>query len=158
MCKCNEYEEKIKELEKLVYIDPLTEVYNRRYFDIRYREERNRYNRYNNRPFSIVVIDIDNFKNINDRFGHAYGDKQLQLVASTFKSNLRSTDIICRYGGDEFVIIMPEITSSIACSVIKGIKENLDISISIGIAELDFSKADYALCKAKKNKNKIEKI
>ena len=95
-----------KELLRLSTMDPLTGIYNRAKFD----EELNQWidfsNRYEN-PLSMVIIDIDNFKQINDNFGHLIGDDILRNIAATIKMEIRNTDIFARWGGDEFLILLP---------------------------------------------------
>lgn len=86
-----------------VYVDSATRVYNRRYYDERVRNLSGEY--------ALAMIDIDNFKKINDRFGHTAGDAALYYVAQTIRSMLRSNDALIRYGGDEFFLLfdnMPE--------------------------------------------------
>lgn len=95
------------EMERLAIIDPLTGVFNRRYFNNRVMEELERANRYEH-PLALMLMDIDHFKQINDTYGHPVGDKVLQSIAELCRKNLRGTDIIGRYGGDEFVFLLPE--------------------------------------------------
>ena len=91
----------------LVLMDSLTGVYVRRYYDIRINEELARLKRKSG-SVAVVIFDLDNFKNINDRFGHASGDLVLREFAEILKDNLRKDiDIICRFGGEEFIAIMP---------------------------------------------------
>lgn len=94
--------------QSLARIDSLTKTFNRRYFFKLADNEINKSKRYK-RPFSLCYIDIDNFKDVNDIFGHKAGDTLLQKVAASIKSNIRSTDIFARLGGDEFVLLFPEI-------------------------------------------------
>jgi len=104
-----------EELRKLVTMDNLTALYNRAYFFFRLNSELQRAKRYN-RPLSLLIMDIDNFKRVNDQYGHLIGDQLLRAVSSTIRSNIRYStgkaryelDIPCRYGGDEFAIIFPE--------------------------------------------------
>ena len=93
--------------KELARTDALTGIANRRYFIELANMEINRARRYKH-PFTIVHIDLDNFKTINDRLGHSTGDTLLRLVANTIQSNIRATDIVARMGGDEFVILLPE--------------------------------------------------
>jgi diguanylate cyclase (GGDEF)-like protein len=93
-------------LYELATIDGLTGLYVRRYFDSRLREELERSRRFGT-PFSIVLLDIDDFKRTNDTFGHALGDRVLREVAQSMKRNLRGVDIAARYGGEEFAFILP---------------------------------------------------
>lgn len=87
--------------------DDLTSLYNYRYFRIRLRDEVFRSQR-TNRPISLVILDVDNFKNYNDTLGHMAGDKVLKLIAKILKSCIRDTDVAARYGGEEFCVILPE--------------------------------------------------
>ena len=93
--------------QSLARMDSLTKTANRRYFFKLADNEINKSKRYN-RPFSVCYIDIDDFKDVNDIYGHKAGDNLLQTVAATVKSNIRSSDIFARLGGDEFVLLFPE--------------------------------------------------
>ena len=87
--------------------DPLTGLYNRRYMQEALERELHRARR-RERPLSVMMLDIDHFKRYNDTFGHAAGDDALRLVAETLMSSIRAEDLACRYGGEEFVVILPE--------------------------------------------------
>ncbi len=93
--------------KELARTDSLTGVANRRYFIEFANAEINRAGRYKH-PFTVVHIDLDNFKTLNDRFGHDTGDALLRSVAKGIQNNIRATDIVVRLGGDEFVILLPE--------------------------------------------------
>ncbi len=93
--------------KELARTDSLTGVANRRYFIELANAEINRAGRYKH-PFTVVHIDLDNFKTVNDRFGHDTGDALLRSVAKGIQNNIRATDIVVRLGGDEFVILLPE--------------------------------------------------
>lgn len=95
--------------------DPLTGALNRRSFFDLAEHEINRSHRYD-LPFTVAYVDLDNFKNVNDNLGHRTGDEVLVTVVSTIRANIRSTDILARFGGDEFVILLPE-TSGEAATV-----------------------------------------
>jgi diguanylate cyclase (GGDEF)-like protein/PAS domain S-box-containing protein len=95
------------ELRAQAMRDPLTGIYNRRYFNQVVEQEINRSKRYNH-PIAFLMIDINRFKEINDRFGHQMGDSILQQVASLLLNAVREADIVVRYGGDEFLIVLPE--------------------------------------------------
>jgi diguanylate cyclase (GGDEF)-like protein len=96
------------ELTKLSTLDALTGIFNRAYFNKQMAYELNRYRRYN-RMCTLIMVDIDFFKHINDTYGHLAGDKALTLFATTIAAQLRKTDVVCRLGGEEFAIILPEI-------------------------------------------------
>jgi diguanylate cyclase (GGDEF)-like protein len=93
--------------KELAFTDGLTGIFNRRYFDQRYPREIIRAKRYH-RSLAILMIDIDYFKKYNDTCGHLMGDEVLKKVADILVINLRRADILCRYGGEEFVVILPE--------------------------------------------------
>ncbi len=163
---------------KQVVIDPLTQIYNSRYFRSRVNTEFRRAQRYN-LPLTLFMIDVDDFKKYNDRYGHQAGDTILKTAAMSFVENLRDVDIVARYGGDEFSLILPQTNARGARIVaerlkhvimkhkIKEAKKRFGISISIGgvslskcprtgsgMAMLDI--ADKALLSAKKKgKNNI---
>jgi diguanylate cyclase (GGDEF)-like protein len=95
-------------LRKLVFLDGLTGVFNRRYFDQQVSTEWARAAR-NNKPLSLILLDVDFFKLYNDRYGHQAGDDALRLVAHALKTNLRRpADLVARYGGEEFACVLPE--------------------------------------------------
>ncbi len=91
---------------KLATIDGLTELYNHRYFQDALRKQLDISRRYN-QPFSLIIVDIDFFKKFNDTYGHQAGDAVLRQVAKILKTNSRTTDYVCRYGGEEMTIILP---------------------------------------------------
>jgi diguanylate cyclase (GGDEF)-like protein len=93
--------------KELARTDSLTGIANRRYLIELANAEINRAGRYKH-PFTVVHIDLDNFKTVNDHFGHSVGDALLRLVVSTIRNNIRATDIVARFGGDEFIILLPE--------------------------------------------------
>jgi diguanylate cyclase (GGDEF)-like protein/PAS domain S-box-containing protein len=168
------HKKKIKKLEKTIYIDELTGIYNRRFFNLKLSEEC-KSNGQTRKPLSLLAIDIDYFKKYNDTYGHQKGDEGLTLVAQALKSSIRETDFVCRIGGEEFCVILPntreEIAISIAeqlCKKVAGLKiihrkSNINnyVTISIGVStvlaegftQIDqneiFSLADQALYKAK---------
>ena len=133
-----------KQLYKQAITDPLTTLYNRRHFDERLFQEFTRSNRYC-RPFSVVIIDIDGFKQANDNYGHSFGDQMLVKSTKIFETVLREGDSIYRYGGDEFAMLLPETTKegsievaerlkTMFASNFSGYEERIRLSLSIGIA------------------------
>jgi diguanylate cyclase (GGDEF)-like protein len=122
-------------------IDFLTGTRNRRYFIELIHMEINRARRYD-RPFTVVCIDLDNFKTVNDCFGHSTGDMILRSVARTIQENIRVTDTVARLGGDEFAILLPETGRNVAETILHKVRNiNLDImrrhgwpvTLSIGV-------------------------
>ncbi|MFO1389689.1 GGDEF domain-containing protein [Cellvibrio sp.] len=148
--------------------DPLTELPNREYYNERANYEYHRWQRYK-RPLTLAVFDIDYFKKINDSHGHQAGDRVLKVIGRSVAKRLREVDFFCRYGGEEFVAIMPETSLSDAMSVLDTIRaaianaafnykeQPIAITLSIGVTEfkagddLDtaFARADDALYAAK---------
>lgn len=128
--------------------DPLTELTNRRHFFEVARFEFERTHRYP-RTLSVMMIDIDHFKNINDTYGHAVGDMALREVAARIKRSVRTVDIVARYGGEEFIVLMPEtglheasqvaerVRSSVANHPIVNDTASISATLSIGVAEMD---------------------
>ncbi|CAG7614924.1 Regulator of RpoS [Paenibacillus solanacearum] len=106
--------------EQLAFRDPLTGVYNRRYFDHQIQVELDRIRRYP-APISLVFIDIDRFKSINDTHGHHVGDLVLQGLAHMLQHQLRSTDLLARFGGEEFVVVMPNTSGADAQKAVEAI-------------------------------------
>lgn len=158
-------------LEKLSKLDSLTDLYNHRSFNDCSEVEFSRAQR-EHEIYSILMIDIDHFKKINDNYGHAIGDAALQHVAMLCKENIRSDDIVARVGGEEFCMILPNTSKNVALSIAEKLRHVLTISplvtgnntipmtISIGSAELHhddinhkdiIERADKALYLAKNN-------
>ena len=166
----NERDKMIERLKKLSIRDPLTELYNSRHFYAQLEDEIQRSERYLH-PLSLIFIDIDNFKAINDTYGHMVGDQALLLIAKKMQTSLRSQDTAYRFAGDEFTIILPETTSDNAKFVADRIKSEMEkeslvileqeitkITLSIGIAEYQRNekkeqfvhRADVTMYEAKK--------
>ena len=150
----DERDKMIKELKKITIEDSLTGLYNSRHFFDQLDKEIKRSDRYLH-PISLMFIDIDNFKGVNDTYGHMIGDKILALIAKRIKACLRSNDTAYRFAGDEFTIILPETTSSEAKFVADRIlakfaheslvineKEISEITLSIGIAEYQMNEGN----------------
>lgn len=135
-------------MRELAQQDGLTKIYNRQYFEKLGNTEFIRAKRFN-LPLSLLMIDIDDFKNINDTYGHIAGDAVLKEVASTLSQNVRELDVLARFGGDEFVVLMPNTTIDTAQILInrldKAIKslevtfeqELIAVSASFGASQLN---------------------
>lgn len=165
-------------LKKISITDPLTELYNRRFFQERLEEEVQRAERHC-QSLSLIMVDIDNFKKLNDTFGHVEGDEVLKSVASDIRRTLRGIDLVSRYGGEEFAIILPMTNSAAARKAAERIRRKIaqrhspatgnnpgwPLSISLGVAtfapELQTGRAlveaaDRALYQAKNSgKNRV---
>lgn len=102
-----ELSEQAARLEELAVTDPLTQIYNRRYFFDLAEKEFERAARHK-RPLAVMIMDADHFKKINDTYGHAVGDQALLHLTSLCKENIRLGDVLARYGGEEFVLLLPE--------------------------------------------------
>ena len=110
----------------MAYRDPLTGMWNRRYFEERLREESSRAQRAGNgRCFSVVIIDINGFKEINDQYGHLMGDELLKWVGDFLTTQLRTHDVACRTGGDEFMLLLPDLSATDAVRVIARLRLQL---------------------------------
>lgn len=114
------------ELREQAIRDPLTGLYNRRFLDEVLRREIARAERYGH-PISLILIDIDNFKELNDRYGHLVGDEALRRVARALRENIRRADYIFRWGGDEFCVILPETNGPGAKEVVRRFQEPFGI-------------------------------
>jgi diguanylate cyclase (GGDEF)-like protein len=95
-----------KKIDKMATLDSLTRTYNRHIFSILHEKENERYKRYGT-IYSTIMLDIDFFKKVNDQHGHATGDSVLRELAELINSLIRKSDILCRYGGEEFIIMLP---------------------------------------------------
>lgn len=164
-------------LQRVSLTDSLTGLANRRHFDRRLREELARVDRYSY-PLTLMLLDLDGLKNLNDAAGHESGDNALRAVARTLLHNCRSTDLAGRLGGDEFVVLAPNITARAAEALAERIRKSLTVeaswisttlpplTLSIGIADTQcirelnpdrlYSAADHALYEAKQaGKNRV---
>ncbi|HYO99463.1 MAG TPA: diguanylate cyclase [Pyrinomonadaceae bacterium] len=158
---------------ELARTDDLTGVINRRSFFEASQQEINRARRHRH-PFTVAYMDVDDFKLINDRYGHSIGDTVLKSVAQTIKSSLREIDVIARLGGDEFVILMPETDEEAAQAVVARVHRNImekiheygwPITFSIGVVtwttpprtvDVMLKRADDAMYEVKNNgKNQV---
>ncbi len=167
---------RIQEERRLAMVDALTRVPNRLAYEERAQEEFARWKRFG-RPLSVVVLDIDHFKRVNDTFGHQAGDRVLKTVAQKLRSLLRETDFIARYGGEEFVLLMPGADGEAALAVAEKLRQEVaatgfhfreqpvPVTVSCGITavregdtpEAAFERADAALYQAKEGgRNRCE--
>src|SRR5574341_2522263 len=130
-------------LEDLSFKDALTDVYNRRYFMVRIEEEWKRHSRFAE-PVSLVLLDLDHFKNVNDRFGHRAGDEALKEVARLLQRHSRNFTVVTRYGGDEFAILLVNTAKAGAVTYAERIRETVEqhefahgaVTVSLGVASL----------------------
>ena len=166
----DELERVNKNLAELATIDPLTQVANRRVVEQRLAHEFQRERRYKH-PLACILIDIDHFKAVNDNYGHPVGDKVLVEVAAAIRESIRTTDLVARFGGEEFIVIAPETTTTAAEMVAERIRRAITekttakmdqglpaVTASLGVACTEVSvlnetelvaKADAALYRAK---------
>lgn len=130
-------------LEELSFKDPLTSVYNRRYFTLRLEEEARRHARFGE-PLSLVLVDIDRFKTINDELGHRAGDDALRETAQLILANSRAFSVVTRYGGDEFAVLLVNTPKAGAVKYAQRIRDVIErhrfghgaLTVSIGLAAL----------------------
>jgi len=166
-----------EKLEKLANFDSLTGLYNRRAILGKLRELINLANRYREH-FSVIMLDVDHFKSVNDRYGHLVGDEVLARLATLIRQNVRETDIVGRYGGEEFIIILPKTDLSSAWVAAERVRTMIEsaemkdsagnkfnVTVSQGVASWErgedayslISRADEALYKAKeKGRNRVQ--
>jgi len=176
--RTKDLEESKDELKFLVSIDPMTKLYNRRYFS-EMAEEMFGVNKRKHTNVSLILLDIDNFKNVNDMYGHHIGDEVIIAVANILMDNTRKSDIVCRYGGEEYIIILPDTGMESSMKIAHNIrqlvedtviklpkKKELSVTISIGVSmanmivdndiEIAINKADNAMYEAKRSgKNRV---
>jgi diguanylate cyclase (GGDEF)-like protein len=117
--------ERAELLTEWATIDPLTDLFNRRYFRQRLEEEFHRARRYN-LPLSLLLLDIDDFKSVNDRFGHPAGDAVLRSIADLLRRSVRAFDVCCRYGGEEFVLVLPGSDADDALSTARRVRQAVE--------------------------------
>ena len=164
---------------KLATTDGLTELYNHRYFQDTLRKQIDSSKRYEQK-FSLIILDIDFFKKFNDQYGHQIGDEVLRTVSNILKKNTRTTDYVCRYGGEEMSIILPQTSKTEAlinaqriCDAVANtplkISNNKEVNITISLGVSTFPEngespqklieyADQALYNAKENgRNQVGK-
>ncbi|MFT5661815.1 MAG: two-component system cell cycle response regulator [Sulfurimonas sp.] len=158
-------------LEKLAYIDPLTNIYNRQMFDQLLLKEKENKKRYGDN-LSLIMLDIDYFKAVNDNYGHNIGDKTLITLTKLITKHLRVSDIFARWGGEEFMILLPRTNIDTAydkAEELRGLIENYKdtgipkITVSFGVTEIldkdkkqsTFIRVDKALYRAKIKRNNV---
>lgn len=147
-----------EEIYRLTTVDGLTQVFNRRYFLEQLDREVSRSKRYR-RELSLILFDIDHFKQINDNFGHLAGDYVLKQLATVVKGKIRREDILSRYGGEEFAVVLPEIDATNAIALAEKIRKlvekapfkfedtKISVTVSIGVATCGESDDAAALIK-----------
>ena len=134
----------VQMLAQRAQIDGLTGLWNRTFFDRRWAEEHARCTRHGH-PISVALLDLDHFKSVNDSHGHPVGDMVLQTVAKILQRECRQSDLACRYGGEEFALLMPDTRTEDAVSVCERVRDSveqarwaripgLQVTVSIGIA------------------------
>ena len=168
-----ELEEKNAELERMIRIDPLTKIYNKATIEELLKREIENAKRYKE-PLSVLMIDIDDFKHINDTYGHLVGDNVLRELAHVIRKNLRKGDLAGRYGGEEFTVVLPRTDLKTAKIIAERIRRSIEdylfpdsihITVSIGVSQLQMEsetsesllkRADDALYTAKREgKNRV---
>jgi diguanylate cyclase (GGDEF)-like protein len=167
----------MKELENAAYIDALTGLYNRKHFTELANVDIERSLRLN-QPIYTAMLDLDFFKKINDTHGHAAGDQILKATAGIIRHTIRSYDLVGRYGGEEFVLLITNLDIKEACHMVERIRENMEnnvtsyedismkVTCSIGLAkftendtlETSLKKADEALYAAKNSGRNLVKM
>ncbi len=158
-------------------VDSLTHVLNRTAYSMSIEQAIREYKRYEE-PTALAVVDIDHFKSFNDRYGHKVGDNILRLVATSLSNSIRPSDLVFRYGGEEFVVLLKRISMDSAKQVADKIRENIEnlflmhegkklrVTVSIGMTSLNktdseetlFERADQAMYSAKQNGRNCIKI
>lgn len=133
----------VERIRKLSYLDGLTGIFNRRFFELRIQEEIERARR-SKAGMAVIIADIDQFKRLNDEFGHLLGDEVLRQVSSLFHRQLRKIDVVCRYGGEEFAILLTNTNAEHAMGVAEKLRKIVEgwqfpgvartVTISAGVA------------------------
>ncbi len=133
-----------EQTRQMAFVDGLTGVYNRRYFEQRIQEELERASRYAG-GLAVLMLDIDHFKKVNDEFGHLLGDEVLRQVSAILTQQLRKIDVVCRYGGEEFAILVPQTTGERAWGAAEKLRRVIEdwsfpgvprpVTVSIGVAD-----------------------
>ncbi len=119
--------QQVSQLSELVSTDALTGLFNFRHFKTVLQAEMDRSKR-SGIPTSLVMVDVDHFKAVNDTYGHEIGNQALRHIAEILKGEVRTTDIVCRYGGEEFAMVFPETHLNLAVKVADRIREGISLS------------------------------
>jgi len=112
----------VERVKQLAYLDGLTGIFNRRFFELRIMEEIERAKRFGT-GMAVIMADIDEFKKLNDEFGHVLGDEVLRQVSSVFHQQLRKVDVVCRYGGEEFAVLLTQVNAEQALGVAEKLRK-----------------------------------
>ncbi|MFT4564519.1 MAG: diguanylate cyclase (GGDEF)-like protein [Gammaproteobacteria bacterium] len=167
--EANELRDNLEKQHNQILIDPLTGILNRAGYDENINKEYRRWKRYDS-DLSVAVIDLDLFKDINDSYGHAAGDKVLATVSRQIETQIRESDVLCRYGGEEFVLLLPETNVGDGMAMLEKLrsyiancnfhfhKTRVPVTLSCGVAEFHdnddaekvFNRADQAMYLAKR--------
>jgi len=115
----------VERVKQLAYLDGLTGIFNRRFFELRIAEEIERAQRFGT-GLAVIMVDIDQFKRLNDEFGHLLGDEVLRQVSSIFHQQLRKIDVLCRYGGEEFAILLSQTNAVHALGVAEKLRKTVE--------------------------------
>ncbi|MCE2569990.1 GGDEF domain-containing protein [Motilimonas eburnea] len=150
----SEYKKRLSAQKHKLFLDSLTQVYNRAALDERLELEFKRWQRYDH-PLCLAIVDIDHFKSINDNYGHMAGDKALKVIARALQKSLRDTDFIARFGGEEFVLLLPNISAQDLQAPLDNLRESIKsipfkfkdnrVSITISIGATAFVEGDQPL-------------
>ena len=165
--------EQSRRLRGMAITDALTGAFNRRYLELEATKCVQNWER-NRRPVSLLLLDVDHFKRVNDKFGHAVGDSTLKSVVDLLQQRIRRVDTLYRFGGEEFVLLLNETTAENACTVAEELRRAVEgakilpegvLTISVGVCDVTqvqnaehwFKLADAALYRAKHNgRNRVE--
>jgi diguanylate cyclase len=123
-----ELEKALEETRNAAFSDPLTGALNRRGFERAYAREMARFRR-NGGHLALVMIDLDDFKAINDQYGHLMGDKVLVRLARVLRDSMRPSDVLCRFGGEEFVLMLPDTLVGDACKVVRRFLSEFSLAV-----------------------------
>ncbi len=157
--------------KQMAFTDPLTKIYNRQMLDEMLKKEKSNHKREKG-ILSIIMFDIDHFKRVNDTYGHDVGDKVLVTLSQIVQNSLRKSDVFARWGGEEFIILLPKTQIEGAVKIAEKLRQAIEtyeddaipkITVSFGVTEISpkdmqrscFRRVDDALYKAKINRNEV---